>query len=344
MPLYSEFPSAPRNDPNANNPAVLGLLKPGVSLDQANAEITGIAQRFADGVSRHQQAVQHRPGRAAHQDLHAGTHPRHAVDDAGVLRGRAADRVRQRDEHAVRARHAARQGTGDPLVARRDADPADPPDADREPAGRRASAPALGVGLAYFAINWLRRDGPQSRQPAAVLDHVRHRRPGARRHGGRHAGRRARLGPAAGVDVVARQRDRNMLQGRRPRQRPSRGVNFVSRGLVVVADRRHLRPADRLAAAGAVDRQPADDRLRLRHRRHHVGAHGPDGRRLSDARSRASSSTTGCSLELRNDPRVRGRRAHQPLPHGLLRQRPDRDRRARRTRTTATGRTPTSSR
>jgi putative ABC transport system permease protein len=47
IPLYSEFPPKPRNDPAANNPAVLGLLKAGVSLDQANAEATTIAKRFA---------------------------------------------------------------------------------------------------------------------------------------------------------------------------------------------------------------------------------------------------------------------------------------------------------
>jgi putative ABC transport system permease protein len=47
IPLYSEFPPRPRTDPRAINPAVLGLLKPGVSLAQANAEFTGLAQRFA---------------------------------------------------------------------------------------------------------------------------------------------------------------------------------------------------------------------------------------------------------------------------------------------------------
>jgi putative ABC transport system permease protein len=46
-PLFNEFPVRPRKDPNANNPAVLGLIRPGVSLDQANAEFTGIAKRFA---------------------------------------------------------------------------------------------------------------------------------------------------------------------------------------------------------------------------------------------------------------------------------------------------------
>jgi putative ABC transport system permease protein len=47
IPLYSEFPPKPRNDPAAIGPAVLGLIKHGVSLDEANAEVTTIARRFA---------------------------------------------------------------------------------------------------------------------------------------------------------------------------------------------------------------------------------------------------------------------------------------------------------
>ena len=47
IPLFSEFPPRERNDPAANSPAVLGLLKPGVSLDQATAEATTMARRFA---------------------------------------------------------------------------------------------------------------------------------------------------------------------------------------------------------------------------------------------------------------------------------------------------------
>ena len=47
IPLFSEFPPRERNDPAANNPAVLGLLKDGVSLDQANAEASTMARRFA---------------------------------------------------------------------------------------------------------------------------------------------------------------------------------------------------------------------------------------------------------------------------------------------------------
>jgi putative ABC transport system permease protein len=48
VPLYSEFPVTPRADPRNINPAVLGALKPGVSLDQANAEFSGFAKRFAE--------------------------------------------------------------------------------------------------------------------------------------------------------------------------------------------------------------------------------------------------------------------------------------------------------
>jgi predicted permease len=47
IPLYTEFPPKPRGDTSAVNPAVLGLLNKGVSLDQANAEFTTIAQRLA---------------------------------------------------------------------------------------------------------------------------------------------------------------------------------------------------------------------------------------------------------------------------------------------------------
>jgi predicted permease len=47
LPLFNEFPPRPRGDAAAVNPAVLGLLKTGVSLDQANAEATTFATRFA---------------------------------------------------------------------------------------------------------------------------------------------------------------------------------------------------------------------------------------------------------------------------------------------------------
>jgi putative ABC transport system permease protein len=47
IPLYSEYPPLPRNAPRNVPPAVLGLLRREVSLDQANAEFTGLARRLA---------------------------------------------------------------------------------------------------------------------------------------------------------------------------------------------------------------------------------------------------------------------------------------------------------
>ncbi|MGE5361644.1 MAG: ABC transporter permease [Bacteroidales bacterium] len=47
IPLYSEFPVRPRNDPQASAPSVLGLIRSGVSLERAQAEFTGFAKRLA---------------------------------------------------------------------------------------------------------------------------------------------------------------------------------------------------------------------------------------------------------------------------------------------------------
>jgi predicted permease len=47
IPLYSEFPVRPRNDQRAIDPAVAGLIRQDVPISQAEAEITGFATRFA---------------------------------------------------------------------------------------------------------------------------------------------------------------------------------------------------------------------------------------------------------------------------------------------------------
>ena len=47
IPLFSEYPPRARNDQTAVNPSVLGLLKPGVSIDEASAEFAALASRFA---------------------------------------------------------------------------------------------------------------------------------------------------------------------------------------------------------------------------------------------------------------------------------------------------------
>ena len=51
-PLYNEFPVTPRGDlrlgANNNSPAVIGRLKPDVTLDQVNAEFVGLARHLAE--------------------------------------------------------------------------------------------------------------------------------------------------------------------------------------------------------------------------------------------------------------------------------------------------------
>jgi putative ABC transport system permease protein len=47
VPLFNEFPIKPRGDPAGLGPAILGRLKPGVSIDQVNAEFVGLAKRMA---------------------------------------------------------------------------------------------------------------------------------------------------------------------------------------------------------------------------------------------------------------------------------------------------------
>jgi putative ABC transport system permease protein len=48
IPLYSEFPVRPRNDPRANSPAVLGLIRPEVSVTQAQTEMSRFAAQFSE--------------------------------------------------------------------------------------------------------------------------------------------------------------------------------------------------------------------------------------------------------------------------------------------------------
>ena len=48
IPLHSQFPLRPRNDPRDRSDMVVALIKPGVSLDAAGAEVASIARRFAD--------------------------------------------------------------------------------------------------------------------------------------------------------------------------------------------------------------------------------------------------------------------------------------------------------
>ncbi len=156
LPLYSEFPPKPRNDPRAINPAVLGLLEAG-RLARSGQRRSSRRSRGGFAAAYPDTNKQFNTGQVQPliEDLHAAPAARHAADDARVLRRRAAHRVRQRDEHAVRARDAARQGAGGPVVARRDADAADPADAHREPAGRRHRRRRRHRRSRTASIDWL---------------------------------------------------------------------------------------------------------------------------------------------------------------------------------------------
>jgi len=61
VPYYNEFPLRPRGDlqVGANNsaPAVLGRLKPGVTIDQANTEFIGLARRLSQESPKTNQAL-----------------------------------------------------------------------------------------------------------------------------------------------------------------------------------------------------------------------------------------------------------------------------------------------
>ncbi|MDB6127065.1 MAG: macB 17, partial [Verrucomicrobia bacterium] len=47
LPVNTEFPAKPRSDRNINSVSIIGRLKPNVSIEQANAEMMTLAQRFA---------------------------------------------------------------------------------------------------------------------------------------------------------------------------------------------------------------------------------------------------------------------------------------------------------
>jgi predicted permease len=55
LPVNAEFPVKPRNDRGINFVSVIGRLKPNVSLEQANAEVTTLARRFAKAYPENKQ-------------------------------------------------------------------------------------------------------------------------------------------------------------------------------------------------------------------------------------------------------------------------------------------------
>ena len=108
---------------------------------------------------------------------------------------------------------------------------ADPPDADREPAPRRhrrRRRHRAGLRVDRLAVG----HGAQSREPAAVVDHVRHRRAGA---GCSRSLRDARRAVFSGLLPALMSSRTNAVEVLRDggRGNTSRSVDLVTRGLVV---------------------------------------------------------------------------------------------------------------
>ena len=305
IPLFSEFPPRQRNDPGGEQP---GRARPaasdGVSLDQANAEATTIARRFAAAypetnkqfntgqVQPLLETFTPRPLRGTLWTMLGFCVGVLLISCVNVMNMQFARATLRAKELAVRsslgasAAAAGRQMLTESLLV----------------AGIGA---VVGIALAYASIDWLSATVRNLENPPPSWITFDVDAPvlaftvlcDARRGGV--------LGPAAGADVVARQRRRGAAR-RRPRQhQPQRQPGHARPGRL--PDRRDLRPARRIAAAAALDHQPADDRLRLRHAGADLGAHGADGRRLSDA-GRAEGVLRPAAAGVRGRPGVRGGR------------------------------------
>ena len=147
MPAGFYFPVATTEfwPPIALNPAnatrgghflgVVARLKPGVTLQQAGAEMKTIAERLAAAVSGQQRQRVGRGRAAARADRRR--HPAGAADAAGGGRRRRPDRLRERRQPAAGARVGAREGDRDPRGARRRPRAPRAADAGREPGARR---------------------------------------------------------------------------------------------------------------------------------------------------------------------------------------------------------------
>ena len=292
LPLYGEFPVRPRNDPQANNPSVIGLLKRGATLESAEAEFNGFARRFAAAypdTNKSFDAARVQPLLNAFSDrVLRGTLYTMLAFCAGLLLiacvnvmnmqfARATLRARELAVRtalgATRIRLIRQMLTESVILA--------------------GLGTVLGIGLAYFSVDWLdaalraMENGPPAWMVVTLDRGVLAFTVAAAALAALVSG----LLPAwmAARENVVDRPPRGWARHEQPRRqdrhaRPRGGPGG-----------RDLRAAHRVAAAGPLDRQPAADRLRLPDRRHPDGPHGAHGRASTRRRQRDGSSTTGCS-------------------------------------------------
>ena len=116
-PLYNQFPPIPRGQlvigPNNAAPSVMGRLKPGVSLDQANAEFITIARQLAQEYPKTNQNFTSATVKPLAAFAHRSSVSADRLGDVGCSHSGFADCVRERHEHAVRPRRIASKRTRD---------------------------------------------------------------------------------------------------------------------------------------------------------------------------------------------------------------------------------------
>ena len=112
VPLYNEFPVKPRGDPNAVGPQVMGRFKARHKYRSSERRVCRAGETNGGGKSEDEQAIGFGQCSAAPQCLHRSATTPDGYRHAGCGPGGFADRVRQRDEHAIRPRGIARKGNG----------------------------------------------------------------------------------------------------------------------------------------------------------------------------------------------------------------------------------------
>ena len=143
----------------------VGRLKPGVTVDQANAEVAGIARHLSEAYPDTNRVV----GGVVvpvHEQAVGGTRPALLVllGGVGVV---LLDGLRQPGEHDAGAQHRAAEGDGDSRGARRRARAADSADTRRigSSGARRRAAGARRGPLRYTGTAW---PGASRRFPAST--------------------------------------------------------------------------------------------------------------------------------------------------------------------------------
>ena len=221
-PLYNQFPPIPRGQlvigPNNAAPSVMGRLKPGVTLDQANAEFVTLCPPVGAGISKNEPKFHIGDGAAAREFAHRRAIQANRLGDVGRGNSRFTDRVRERHEHAVRPGCIASKRTRDSRRARGDTLATCQANVDRKFGGRGtrssrwSSFGLLERGLADprhgRAAIWVR---------IAVLDSIYNRRAGVGVHRRDNPGHDDRFRPSPGTGQCPQQRSRDD-ERRRPRQ------------------------------------------------------------------------------------------------------------------------------